>query len=926
MNIEQKNTLFIIALVLSVLTATSALIYLALDKHIDNMAGNDLKKSHQIFTSVQQTEFERLLNLGRVLRSTSGMQYALLLQDKKTLARFLNQSMQSTRADLMIVYYGKGLTQTVGVSTKAAFTTDSVITSTKYRKLLNEITNGGVASIGHAVVYDSIIRLAAIPLYHPSGGRSGILLLGSEFGPAAIKSIRSKIQSDIMLLLPGKVVSSSIQDPALPQSLLKVDNSGLQSLQFRAGEKPWLASAWPLLDRSGGQALARLVLAVPEDKYSEEITTLLRDSILYIVLILLVAALLAIYQSRYWITRPLKLLAEAAGKISSGKRIAHVKLERNDEIGYLSSSINNMLDRLQDTELEEEHMRQRFRDFAESTSDWLWETDGKGKFTYVSDNVVNILGIKANAFIGKCIEEIFAQDTVQEFSRKLGKEKQDESPIKDMEVWLTNSDSIRMCIRMNAVPVYDTSGFRGYRGSARDITRIKHNEERLLHLANRDHLTGLSNRSRFMEDLTREIRVAAREKITGAVLLIDIDHFKLVNDTAGHAAGDEVIVQVGSLLRRMSRETDLVARLSGDEFVICLINAPMEIVKKKAEEILVNLSQLRPTYGGKILNITSSIGIAAFATQEVSAPEMLARADAAMYAAKNAGRDRYHIYSEGDKTQELMGSQLIWKERLHEAIEKDGLVLAFQPIASSSGDFVARYEVLVRMKAETGGLHMPGSFIPTAEQFGLIRQIDRIVVKKALARMGESANREFTMSINLSGLSVGDDDMLDLINEQLELNRIDRKRVIFEVTESAACDDISTAIEFINKIQALGCRIALDDFGVGFSSFTYLKHLHADILKIDGSFIRDINNSHEDQLFVKALVDVARGMGMTTVAEFVETEDCMRQVHELGVDYVQGYYIGKPALEPEKPTMGADQPVEEKRQEGANVTRLETGA
>ncbi len=906
MNIEQRNMFFMLVLVLTVLVASIALIYSSLSRHIDEMAEQDIEQAWRRYLSTQRTEFSRLLDLGKMLRSSSGLKQAMIMRDRKTLTHFLNRSLQGVGIDVMLVYYGRGLVRSVGVARDPVFTTRSVIESLAYRRLLNEISNGSQSAFGHAVVYNHLLRLAAIPLYHPAGGRLGILLLGSEMTPQSIKLQRSQIRSEIMLIINDRLVMSTIGKVSLPQQVIRKNDHGPGNNHFKINGKHWVAYARPVMDHPNGQAIAKIVLAVNMAQYSDRLASLLTNSIVYIVLLILIAGLLAIYQSRYWITRPLKMLADAASKISAGRRITHVKLDRKDEIGDLARSINDMLDRLQDSRQEEELTRQRFRDFAESTSDWLWETDNQGRFTYVSDNVVNVLGMSASQFIGKRIDELFAQESVREFSVQLGDGRASKTPIKDLEVWLTNSDGIRLCIRMNAVPVHDGNGFCGYRGSARDITRIKHNEERLLQLANRDHLTGLANRSRFIEDLTLILRTSVQEHRPGAVLLIDIDHFKLVNDTAGHAAGDEVIVQVGSLLRRLAWESDLVARLSGDEFVICLIDAPLEVVIRKAEEVLTNFSQLRPTYGGKILNITTSIGIALFGDQEVTAAEMLARADAAMYAAKNAGRNRYHIYREGDKTQELMGSQLIWKERIHEAIQKDGFVLAFQPIVSSSGDFVGRYEALVRMKAETGGLHMPGSFIPTAEQFGLIREIDRIVVRKALACMADERFADYTLSINLSGLSVGDADMLELINQELERHGVERNRVIFEVTESAACDDISAAIEFINQIQSLGCRIALDDFGVGFSSFTYLKHLHADILKIDGSFIRDITNSHEDQLFVKALVDVARGMGMTTVAEFVESRECMQRLHELGVDYLQGYYIGKPAMQPEKPSMGAD--------------------
>jgi EAL domain-containing protein (putative c-di-GMP-specific phosphodiesterase class I) len=243
-----------------------------------------------------------------------------------------------------------------------------------------------------------------------------------------------------------------------------------------------------------------------------------------------------------------------------------------------------------------------------------------------------------------------------------------------------------------------------------------------------------------------------------------------------------------------------------------------------------------------------------------------------------------------------MDNQLVWKDRLLEALEQDALHLVFQPIVAVSSGKVHHYEVLVRMVEKDGALIAPGKFIPTAEQFGLIQWVDRQIITKAIRHLADLPDemRDVGFSINLSGLSVGRQDTFELIEQEIRECGVDPARVTFEITETAACEQLNSAVEFIQKIRQLGCLVSLDDFGVGFSSFSYLKHLRADILKIDGSFIRDIHNNKADQLFVKALVDVARGMGMQTVAEFVENEQVFERVRGLGVDYVQGHYLGKP--------------------------------
>jgi diguanylate cyclase (GGDEF)-like protein/PAS domain S-box-containing protein len=616
--------------------------------------------------------------------------------------------------------------------------------------------------------------------------------------------------------------------------------------------------------------------------------------------VILLAALIGIQISRSYLSKPLKDLAAVSHAIGDGKlSVDIVRRERNDELGELTVSLDQMRKKILHAQEQKALVNERIADFAEISSDWLWETDAEGVFTYLSSTVNESLGYSVEEMQGKRMTDIFSRDNLSEIAMLFASEMPSHVGFKNLEIWLTTRQGYRICVRFNASPYFIDGAFQGYRGTASDITKEKNDEERLLRLANKDHLTGLSNRSRFMEELAREIHLAERQYTKGALLLIDLDHFKLINDTAGHAAGDEVIVQFAGLLKKMSRNADLVARLSGDEFVIAFVNTDISQIDKRINGIVDKINQLKPMYSGKVMNTTASVGVAIFPDHSNDPVDLLAKADTAMYKAKAEGRNRARIYEPGDQQQEKMGSQLIWKDRIHDAIEQEMLVLAFQPIEPTTGESASRYEVLVRMRSgEEGKYFYPGDFIPTAEQFGLIREIDNWVVKKAMGVLAglSDAHSHISFTINLSGLSVGEPKMFSLIESELERTGLDRNRLIFEVTESAAFQDIGRAIEFIDRIKALGCRIALDDFGVGFSSFSYLKQLQADILKIDGSFIREIHQSKHDQLFVKALVDVARGMGMMTVAEFVESKEVYDVVRGIGVDYAQGYYIGEPGI------------------------------
>jgi EAL domain-containing protein (putative c-di-GMP-specific phosphodiesterase class I) len=277
----------------------------------------------------------------------------------------------------------------------------------------------------------------------------------------------------------------------------------------------------------------------------------------------------------------------------------------------------------------------------------------------------------------------------------------------------------------------------------------------------------------------------------------------------------------------------------------------------------------------------------------------MAKVDAAMFAAKAGGRGCAAFFDEQKMARERIGSQLAWKSMLIEALADDSLALVFQPIAAVMDGTVHHHETLVRLRDERGVLVSPDNFIPLAEQFGLIGRIDRAVISKALRHLAALPERyrDSGIAINLSGLSVGQSDVLHFIESELKDSGVAPARVTFEVTETAACENLNDAIEFISRIRQLGCKVSLDDFGVGFSSFSYLKHLKVDTLKIDGSFIRDIASNRDDQILVKALVDVARGLGITTIAEFVESEQAFEIIRRLGVDYVQGYFVGKPVPE-----------------------------
>ena len=430
--------------------------------------------------------------------------------------------------------------------------------------------------------------------------------------------------------------------------------------------------------------------------------------------------------------------------------------------------------------------------------------------------------------------------------------------------------------------------------SFRDITERKRFESELQHLADHDALTGLFNRRRFDEELSRELARAARYDEPGALLVFDLDNFKYVNDTLGHQAGDQVVMSVAAVLRKRLRETDVVSRLGGDEFAVLLPHTEPEQAKAVAADLLRAVRDHEAPAGGRSMRMTTSLGVAHFPEHGVSAEELLAAADMAMYAAKEGGRDRMSIFEPGSSGETRDSAS--WIDRIRRALDEDRFELHCQPILDLREGEVSQHELLIRMVGEEGELIPPAAFLGVAERFGLVQSIDRWVVAQAIRLMERElrTGHELRLEVNLSGRSVDDRELPALIQEELGKTSVNPDNLILEITETALITNMADARRFAETLTRVGCRFALDDFGAGFGSYYYLKHLPLHYLKIDGDFIRALPTSMTDQLMVKAMVQVAKGLGMKTIAEFVGNEETLVFLREYGVDYAQGFHVGKP--------------------------------
>lgn len=434
---------------------------------------------------------------------------------------------------------------------------------------------------------------------------------------------------------------------------------------------------------------------------------------------------------------------------------------------------------------------------------------------------------------------------------------------------------------------------------ARNITEQKKYEKQIVLMANYDPLTQLFNRRRLQEELERWLVDSNLFGTRGALLFLDIDNFKHINDTFGHHIGDKLLLILSRLLKKRLREADTLARLGGDEFAIILPfidSTKAELIANQIRELVQNQVVVEEIPS---LHITISIGIAPFPTHGDKAEKLLTYADLAMYRAKENGRNSVCIYSPDQKKK--IESELYWENRIKMALKQNQFALYLQPIMDLHQNHITGHEVLLRMLDEKGGIIMPTYFLNIAEHFGLIHQIDRWVVYKSihLAKKLQQMGKPTYIEINLSAKSFADTELLPLIKSELASTGINPADIVFEITETAIVENILNAQNFINEVKAVGCHFALDDFGVGFCSFNYLKLLPVDYLKIDGSFIVDLSSNSVDQHLVKAMVEVANGLGKKTIAEYVNSEETVRLLKKFGVGYAQGYYIGKPYNMPE---------------------------
>ena len=428
------------------------------------------------------------------------------------------------------------------------------------------------------------------------------------------------------------------------------------------------------------------------------------------------------------------------------------------------------------------------------------------------------------------------------------------------------------------------------------LAQAERTEAQLRYIADHDSLTGLLDRRRFRAELDQYVSFTARYGGQGAVMIIDIDGLKGLNDSFGHHAGDQLIRRVAGVMRERVRTTDIVARLSGDEFAVLMPQTDTEGALQLGEDLRAQVAEsAAPSPDAE--SATISVGITMFGGErDVSAEAVLVAADQAMYRAKEDGRNQIALFQDPSEPQRQQLRRQTTSARIRDALTQDRLSLHTQPIRSLASGGIERYELLLRMTGEDGELLPAASFIDAAERSGMVQELDRWVVVRALELLAsrEREGNPVSLHVNLSGASVADISVLEFIERRLDEGSADPSRCTFELTETARVHDYEAATGFADRLTEFGCQVAIDDYGAGFGPFHYLKQIPFDLIKIDGSFIRDMPNSDADQLTVQAIVQIARGLGKTTIAEYVQDDATTQMLREYGVDMAQGYHLGRP--------------------------------
>src|SRR5580658_7936496 len=539
----------------------------------------------------------------------------------------------------------------------------------------------------------------------------------------------------------------------------------------------------------------------------------------------------------------------------------------------------------------------------QSIGDGVITTDALSTIDYINPVAEQLTGWRLEDSMGRPVEEIFRafhEETCEPLENPLTVSIRRARPIKSVRpMLLIRRDGNELYVESSASPIRAGNGKVG--GGVlvfHDVSESRELNRRLSYHASHDLLTGLVNRREFEARMERALKSAKAREASYALCYLDIDQFKIVNDSCGHGAGDALLGQVGALLKSKVRWRDTLSRLGGDEFGILLESCSLDEAMHTAEQLREAVRTFRFTWEDRVFRLGASVGVVPITAESEDVASILSAADSACEAAKEAGRNRVHSFAENDIELMRRRREMQWAARINAALEEGRFELFRMTIMPlQRPDPGQHYELLLRMRDESGRIVSPDNFISAAERYGIAPAIDRWVIENALRWLVSEADERETLklcSINLSGQSLGDDKFLPFVIDQFHRSGLDASKICFEITETAAVASFSQANRFIQSLKELGCKFALDDFGTGLSSFGYLKHFPVDYLKIDGSFVREILRDPIDREMVRSINEIGHLTGKQTIAEFAENQEIINMLQSLGVDYAQGYGVSQP--------------------------------
>ena len=542
---------------------------------------------------------------------------------------------------------------------------------------------------------------------------------------------------------------------------------------------------------------------------------------------------------------------------------------------------------------------QRYKDLAKAGANVFWELDQDLRYSYISGDVKDLCGLKPSKMKGHYPPDLHQNNSGLDVDWELFKSiTQTRKPFKNFTFsWQDKNNGIRI-FKINGHPLYDQQhNFLGYRGVKQEITAERNLYKKIAYQATYDDLTGLLNRREFNEKLKYSVQKAQEYHVESVLCYLDLDRFKIVNDTAGHLVGDRLLSELAQLLQSMIRKEDTLGRLGGDEFGLLLEGCSISEAEQVCEQLILAINNYRLKWKTVEFDVGVSIGMVGIRDNSHDAAELLSRADLACYQAKNLGRGRVYVVENDDQELGLQQTQMGHIANVSQAIKENRFYLVKQLIKPMIDDGEQRqhYELLLRLKDRSGNLIAPEEFIPVAERYGVITIVDRWVLEATLNCYEQYfAAGQDLVSINLSGASINDERFTNFAINLIQQSQVPGNCLCFEITETAAITQLSYAQKFMAAMKDLGVKFALDDFGSGLSSFSYLKNLPIDYLKIDGSLVKAIPDEEYDRAIVHSINEVAHLMGIKTIAEFVENEQILEHIGKISIDYAQGYITGKP--------------------------------